>query len=1009
LVRAALPLTLHFGGKSFATTTLPPQPVVAGKDNIFTTFSTVHVHDIETFTAFGTAIVTQNSVEWRLVGKAAVTSTVAGIQQTISGLDFDKTITTVGGGGLRTMVVRQFSLAGSTADQVMAQLHTSIYSPSTVSILGLGAACVNVTYNGTQISISRASSVSLVQGWTDLTFDGPLDPKSLTARDDLFDKYLSGASTGVTAAAFACEGTSSLFRGVVPALKLHVELPGSPYQLIEGMHVNGLEMVPGSESRVGIKLNATVTLNDPLGVGGGLVVQSVGMQGNLFGDGVDVGTLVIPTTPVAPEEQERAISRPAVSQQDARWPAALVQALAASGIPPPPPPLPPAPPAQLNVSIRVEGQLELSGPGLNDTAPEFATFVDRFLLNDSVTMEVASSSPTALETTIHCGLGEVTIHVPLHIPPATVPGAAGIPDVEVESFDIIGQASTGTGLEVRLVTSMVNPSNAVVPMGGKVVFGVFGGEQDVRLGSVAAYNASLRPGRNVLEMTGTIDPPAAGLPFVGQIFTNYLAGVKTKTITRGESVEPAPGRLAPSWLQKAIQHVSLDSYLPGLQGVSLFTDMNVNSMLLDFGPDNAVTLTGQLTGIVHVPFTNVQLDILSVSAEFSLEDTDGNVMAVIQLVNAPANYTPFSGPGQAPAGVGGEPAATGRLLVNVVDPAPLRVVDETSLSRFLATALLNETVTNTLSILASQQVMLSFGEITIANVSARETVTLPALDGLRTPPAQVVGTKLMSATEEQLTFDATLNVSSTSVLGGDFGPSTLDMYFEDELIGSAAVQHFSVKAGVNLLRSQTFFQPANTTAAGAAGRRFLSAFLMGQTSRVQLRGTPTSTPYPLLQPGVSQLVLDTNVPGAAHHLIQNATMNISTLTLADMSGHIGLVNPTALSTTIVRSDLHVTVCTKENATTLDCDEFGPELAVFTPEDLTKDPIFVPASSSIITKDRVFRLSGDVGATLDVLIDLVLDGGIVNTQVNGTESVVIGGVFATEVDYIQPHVLMRVHF
>lgn len=1017
---AALPLTLYFGGKSFATTTLPPQVVAAGKDNMFTTFSTVHVHDTEGFTAFAVAVVRQKTVEWRLVGKAAVTATIAGIQQTISGLDFDKTITTVGGNGLHTMVVRQFSLAGSNPDQVMARLHTSIYSPSTVSILGLGAACVNVTYNGTQISVSRASSVSLMQGWTDLVFDGPLDPKDPAARDDLFDKYLTGSTTAVTASAFACAGTASLFRDVVPALQLDVALPGSPFPLIEGMQVNGLEMVPESESQVGIRLNATVTLNDPLGAGGGLVVESVGMRGNLFGDGVDVGTLVIPKTPVASGDQfhldswaDGAATRGAVASAPAlQWPAPLLARLASSNIPPPPPPLPSLPPARLNVSIQVEGQLELSGPGLNDTASAFATFVDRFLLNDTVTMEVASAAPSALETTIHCGLGEVTIRVPLHIPPATVPGAAGIPDVEVEQFDIVGQAADGKGLEVRLVTSMLNPSNAVVPMGGKVVFGVFGGEAETRLGSVAAYNASLKPGRNVLEMTGSIDPPPEGLAFVGQIFTNYLSGVKTKTITRGEDVVATPGRLAPSWLQQAIRHVSLDSYLPGLQGVSLFTDMNVNSMLLAFGPDNAVSLTGQLTGVVHVPFSNVQLDILSVSAAFSLEDEDGHTMAVIQLVNAPANYTPFSSlEAGTPAtqGSGVEPPATGRLLVNVVDPAPLTVVNQTSLSRFLATALLNATVTNTLSILASQRVRLSFGDITIANVSARETVTLPALDGLRTPPAEVVGTELVAASANDLTFHASLNVSSTSVLGGDFGPSTLDMYYQGELIGTSSVAHFAIKAGINLLDAVTTFCPADTPQAAAAGRRFLSAFLMGQVSRVQLRGTPTSTPYPLLQEGVAQLVLDSDVPGATKRLIQNATMNISTLTLADMSGHIGLVNPTALNTTIVRSDLRVTICSKEDPTTHACSAFGPELAVFTPEDLTKDPIFVPPMASTITKDRIFRLSGNIEAVVQTLLDLALDGSVANTMVNGTESVIIGNAFATEVTYIQPNVYMRVHF
>jgi len=983
-------VTLSFGGTAFATTTLPPHAAKASVANRFDVHSVVTVTDRAAFTRFSAALLGQDSVTWHLSGRAGVTSTVLGVEQTVANLIFEKDITVAGAGGLRRIDVLGFSLADSTPDEVRVRMDTAALNPSVFAMSGIGAVCVNVTYNGTQVAIARTPALELRRGWTPLTFTGPFAPQSKAAREDLFGRYLGGRTALVRAEGFACEGTSPLFAGAVPAISLGVLLPGSPFPLVHSMDVIGMELVPqAAAGRVGLRLNATVTLNNPLGAAAGLVVEDVGMTGSLFGDGVDVGTLVVPKTHVT---------------TDSSWAEPGGAAPEARAFPPAPQPLPPVAPARLNVTMRVSGEIDLHSAGAANasTEPAFATFVDRFLLNDTVTLGVSSSSTTALETTIRCALGEISLRVPLDIPATVVPAARGIPHVEVESFDIVGQA--GLGLAVRIVTKMTNPSTAVVPLGGRCVFGVFGGASHVKLGEVSVANATLKPGVNVLTMTGSIDPPPAGLPFVGEIFTNYLSGVATRVDTRGQRVEPGPGRPAPDWLSHAIADVSLVSALPGLPGVQLFTNMSVSALNLDFRPDGAITVTGRLTGDVHVPFSHVTMDILAVTAVLRLRDRAGEEMATIFMDDVPAHYTPLPAASRRAGRDGEEPPVSGTLIVDVVSPAPMTVLNETALSGFLATSLLGPSVVNTLSIASSQLVSLPFGNVTISNVSATETVTLPGLDSFRSPPPVVQGTTLVHAAPDHLVFTAALNVTSNSPLGGNFGLSALDMYFQGQRIGNSTVQRFEVHRGENLLPSVTIFQPDDTPEAAAAGRRFLSEFLMGHENAVELRGTPRSTPIPVLREGVSQLVLRTLVPGAPGRLISNSTMNISAIGPGTIDGRIGLVNPSALSVTITSSGLRVYVCVDQNTTSGQCYRYGDQIALFTPQDLVKDPILIPPGGSVITKDRPFGIVGPFAGVLELLYEIIADGGVVSTRVNGTENIIIGGQYATTVHYAEDAIL-----
>jgi hypothetical protein len=999
---SAFPLTIGYEGADFATTTMPQVSAEAGVDNYFEINTVVTVTNVDAYNTFASDLLQNDYVTWHLSGQASVTGQVAGVTQTIGGLDFTKDVPVAGMGGFQHLVVRQFSLAGSTPEEVMSTMHVSLFNPSIVSIEDIGTMCANVTYNGTQVSLVSAPDASIGSGWTDLVFSGPLLPPTAAIRQDLFDRYLAGVPAQVVASGMPCEGTAKLFAESMRAVKLSVAFPGASFNLVDSMTVEGMNLLPQDDTSVGIELNATVTMNNPLGGPATMLVEEVSMVGSLMGDGMDLGEIVVPPTPVS-INQHTFLEVSPVSH-------ALDSEAVGHDLPPAPAPLPPILPTPFNISLRVTGIVNFQkSAGGGSTEPEFARFIDDFLMNDTVTVSLHSDTTTAMKARVKCGAGTVNLQLPLRIPPATVPAAHGIPDVQVLSFDIVGQSPDNRGLAIVLRTKMTNPSRANLPMGAEAVFAVLGGSppNQVMLGTVRAYNSSLAPGVTELSLTGSIDPPAAGLPFVGQIFTNYLAGVSTRVQTHGLQVIPGPGRPAPSWLSEAITNVRLESDLPGVQGVQLLTNLTTQSFLLDFGADGTdIVVTGAFGGLVHVPFSNVNMNILNCNANLTLYNGAMVPMASVQIINAPTTYTPKKPPSEIPPAPGGAPVV-GSVLIHV-EPSHLTVLNASVFTDFLAEVLLKPVATNGLRIQSSQAVALSFGNITISNVTTMDTLNLPGLNSFSDPGVEIVSVTLTEALPNALKFNALLNITTTSPLGGNLGRTSLGMYFQGQLLGNATVPEMRIQQGSNLLQAETVFAPGNDPASQLAGELFLSEYLMGRASVVELRGSPGSSPIPYLSKGVESLRIVSEVPGQGVRLITNASMNLSSVDWKALTvdGHIRLENPEPLSVTITSSALSVFVCADEDPTTYNCSLYGPQIGFFTPEDLSKDPVVIPPMDSIVTSDRPFSTVLSAQGIWDALQDWAKDKGNVNTRVNGTERVVIGGVYQTNIHYAEDNINMR---
>ena len=375
------------------------------------------------------------------------------------------------------------------------------------------------------------------------------------------------------------------------------------------------------------------------------------MDADLVGAGFDVGHLHVPKTNVSRKTFESRYSAtadgslPSGTNGQGTHGAALIHAHAmlpgahapARGRSTPSGPVPPI--VKQNITLALASILDLSGGGI-----AMGEFVSEFIRKDNVAVTLEGKDDQAMKVTLRSALGPLELHVPV-LARSRLPGMRNFPEVLVSGFNLDGPTADGKGLLARNLVTLLNPSPVEVRMGDRVQFGIYSAESGNRLGSMIAFDADLPPGRTVLNMSGVIQPQEGGLPDMSHLFSNYLTGKATRVSVKGENVTFGGGVDTPGWLLKAVRNISMDTVLPGAENLTITTDLELSVLNMSFvpppgapaDPDPATYVpmsSGVVHGTVHVPFSNVPMDILSTNVTFEYDDLKtGRPMAKVVGTN----------------------------------------------------------------------------------------------------------------------------------------------------------------------------------------------------------------------------------------------------------------------------------------------------------------------------------------------------------------------------------------
>lgn len=1022
---------LQYGGQRMASCLLPPIDIKAGRQNKFTLHSLVHVEDQAVFDQFSTALLNDEVVSWGLVTESAVVTVhmLWSIGVAVDDLMLNKQVPLPGAQGMLYPRLDAFSMASSNQTNVNVQATVSLFNPGAFNILPVGDLELEMLYQGVKIGTVYAVDVSLIRGWNTIQLFGVLQNSNSSVTDELISSYLGGQAVNVTTRGVVSPLTPLPFRMALSHLELHVQLPPWNQPLVAGMYVESMTVQPAppqeadehdaaSPTRVQLDMQAVVTVNSPLGAFSPLTVRSVAMDVELLGNGVPMGRLTVP--PTAPLPPPNAMQGGCDAGAVSHGPLPGVrggsgQALWGETQ---------GPATPVNVTLRLSSVLELDSAA---HAGAFSAFMGAFLNAPQVQVGLGSLSPASLVTVVDTALGEgMCIQAPM--PPVATPvrGMNGLGGVTFQSFALTGAvpapgSGTGTGLAMAVQVGVYNPSPATVPLGGNVTLAVQGPDPAtgrlVHLGTVTGTSLVLQAGHNSLAMGGVLDSPG-GAPTrraLQALTSAYMTGRDAPVACVGVGVSMPGGGSAPQWLQSAVADLRLSTVLPPAAIPALLTDFELSTLFMDFTQNGGVApnTQGFMFADVHVPFEGVPLtfDRANVTFDMALEE-GGASMAQIHLRDVVTSYTPL--PAKKPNG------ATGVMSVNI-PVTEITVVNGTLMAEFVKRSFINESLTLYGRLQANQSVTLPLGSILLTGVDVPVAIPLRGMHSLSYPPVQLHSADVVQGTARELVFLSNITITNPSQFIGNFGPVTLQLWFDGQLVGVSQLGDLALGQGQNNFTATGILQPPENGSfpqRAAACDEFVSRYLTGRDTHISLVGTGGTTAIKLLQPAFASFVAQGDLPGRHQKLILNSTFDLTSILEAPPGDALGgglasptqgkvrqgLQNPFDLPVQILGSHLDIFACNDETGAaphTCPGEVYASLIAMFTSADLSRAPIALPPAGQVHTPYIPLPLYNVKSELLPLAEHWLLDG-YVPVLANGTLTVQVQD-FVRTIAYFQREV------
>lgn len=306
---------------------------------------------------------------------------------------------------------------------------------------------------------------------------------------------------------------------------------------------------------------------------------------------------------------------------------------------------------------------------------------------------------------------------------------------------------------------------------------------------------------------------------------------------------------------------------------------------------------------------------------------------------------------------------------------------------------------------ASQLIKVPVGELVISGIQLEQEVIVPGLDGFSDPPILVLDQDIVGSTNTTILAVSDLEIRNPSIINGLFTTVTLDMMYLGEKVAEQILPAFDLLHGTNHLNAQTILLPPpddpEHKAQHEAFRGFVSSYLVGNSTHVELKGFAESTPVPLLSKAYDGFHTYVSIPGSKTPLVVNATLDVLEWKDGDVLGQVFMANPTGVEIQVIDSKLYIYGCSDElkNTTCLEFDYSAP-IGLFSDKSFKDAPVVIPPHTTRLTPEKPFRLLGDKGSRL---IQQLIDDGAANTAISGNFTMLQGQV-EINVEYAEENIL-----
>lgn len=587
---------LSSAGNVFGTITNTPVTVIDSNSTtiICTIVDTVLIVDDVSFGTFMQAFIAEDTVELTVEGVADCTVETSLGLLSLTGIAVTSPVLIQGMDGQHSFTITSDTLINSNSTNIIVDITGNLDNPSSATVT-LGTVEFNIYYQGIPVGTVIAPSVTLNPGNTNLlSMSGIISvlPANLGAANGLFQNYISGISTPVTATASSTASSNPYINQGLQGFTLSTSFPGSDATtLITGVSFSAMSLSPDS-GNLGLALfssNTTITINSPLGPNGLLTMKTISLTTALIYNGNNVGTFT-------------------------NYPASTYVSSNSN--------------AQTVYSY-LSGQIALYGTGAN-----MASFVENFINNEgTISIQLIGSANVEVLTSI----GTLALYNISIDQPVSLQAIGGLPAVTVSSLDLPSNvnnaamfAGTYDGINLDVSASLTLSSIASVNFGSVNMEVIFEGSDQAIL---AVNPLQLHPGSNIISAIGVLNPASSQLGFTGEFFTSYVAG---SSIPVTMTLSPTSPSTTPQWIQTVLASLSLTSTISAGKQLDLIGAISLSGQL------DAVLLSSTsntLSGTAVTTFTNpfeFEITVLTYTMVMTISQVFSSTSSsIIGQVNVP--------------------------------------------------------------------------------------------------------------------------------------------------------------------------------------------------------------------------------------------------------------------------------------------------------------------------------------------------------------------------------------
>lgn len=567
-------------------------------------------------------------------------------------------------------------------------------------------------------------------------------------------------------------------------------------------------------------------------------------------------------------------------------------------------------------------------------------------------------------------------------------GLGGFPDLKLEDFQVVGEASAPVDGVSLSVAAPVNGGQAsaiqikattVIKNAGELSLDVVKLEVDLALDGIVIGQATLEDvnvkarGTVKVNVDGLIYPPLAegksresALISLGKLIEGLLAGDAIEIQVRGKRAWVADSSKRPvslAWLDEALRGFETTASLQW-GNVPVVDAVNVGCIEAVFPARSDMQVkVEQVSADYCIPFP-INLEIQAIQTDLDIM-YENKVMAtcsavqdkIVHKVDDVTRRQRSSSTQSTSSSKGTPQYASGKIHLSL-EAFELKTEGNEELGSMVSHAIqAGPDGTSQISLrgTAKAQVQTVLGILDVrVKLGKDHKVKIAGLDGLRTSPFQYTSLEVVSANPKYIVakLDLSLNNPSESIRVRIPDSSlTMAAYFEDAFLGDVLIggdgKGVNLNSGPIKLPGVEFrYRPASSSE--PLIRPMLTQFLSGKTSTLSIRGHSKSSTNAALSKALGALDLKVEVKPIDRDILHRISvqLGINVVTSNTIDAKYTMKNPIKLDIDI----LHLEVAAFYKG-----KPFGTASKSYNKESKT-NRLLLPAGQQVIENDLVIKLS-----------------------------------------------------